>query len=125
MCMNYVYMYKGRREEECGEAWWTTSQRSTVDHKGVWYVSCLQYKHICILCIRIYILYIGFSKSTVKRILNEYEKLGDGEEFESPAKRYKVSRTKILRSMCYTSYNSSDALRKEICDCGKFAGRAS
>ena len=74
---------------------WTTSQRSTVDHKGVWYVSCLQYKHICILCIRIYILYIGFSKSTVKRILNEYEKLGDGKEFESPAKRYKVSRTKI------------------------------
>ena len=27
--------------------------------------------------------------------MNEYEKLGAGEEFESPAKRYKVSRTKI------------------------------
>ena len=33
---------------------WTTSQRSTVDHKGVWYVSCLQYKHIIII---MYIMY--------------------------------------------------------------------
>ena len=38
---------------------------------------------------------IGFSKSTAWRILNEYEKLGASEEFQSPAKHYKVSCTKI------------------------------
>ena len=39
---------------------------------------------------------VGFSKSTVWRILKEYEKIGDSEKFESPAKRYRVSRTKIV-----------------------------
>ena len=29
----------------------------------------------------------------MKRIVNEYERLGDGEELESPAKRYKDSHT--------------------------------
>ena len=40
---------------------------------------------------------LGFSKTTVLRILSEYECLSTEDDFVSPAKRYKCSRTKVLR----------------------------